>query len=184
MKYFLVTAVTLLMGIALGHAQSDTTIFSSDTLESGNFIIIKKNKTITTLDSTKKGSKVVTVSIDLSSERRSKKVTHANINWGILDIGFANYNDQTNYSQALGKGYINPSRPVDATSLHLIPRKTTNVNIWFFMQKVPLVKQYVNLKYGVGLEMFNFRFDKNISYRKDPAPTVFYDSMTTVFAHQ
>ena len=45
------------------------------------------------------------------------------------------------------------------------------------MQKLNLVKHVVNLKYGFGLEMYNFRFDRNISYRKNPQPFIFNDSI-------
>lgn len=47
------------------------------------------------------------------------------------------------------------------------------------MQKLNLVKHVVNLKYGLGLEMYNFRFSKhqNLSYRNDPEPFVFMDSI-------
>jgi hypothetical protein len=33
-----------------------------------------------------------------------------------------------------------------------------NVNIWFFMQRLNLVKHHVNLKYGLGLELNNYRY--------------------------
>jgi hypothetical protein len=38
-----------------------------------------------------------------------------------------------------------------------------NVNIWFFMQRLNLVKHYVNLKYGIGLELNNYRFKSAVS---------------------
>ena len=34
-----------------------------------------------------------------------------------------------------------------------------------------------NLKYGMGLEMYNFRYESRISYRKDPDTYVFNDSI-------
>ena len=41
--------------------------------------------------------------------------------------------------------------------------KSVNVNIWFFMQRLNLIKHYVNLKYGVGLELNNYRFKSAVS---------------------
>jgi len=35
-------------------------------------------------------------------------------------------------------------------------------------QRLNLAKGYVNLKYGLGVEMFNFRYESNISYNKNP----------------
>ena len=39
-------------------------------------------------------------------------------------------------------------------------KKSTNVNIWVVTQKLNLYQHKINLKYGLGVEMFNFRFDK------------------------
>ena len=36
------------------------------------------------------------------------------------------------------------------------------------MQKLNLTHHVVNLKYGLGLEMYNFRYENNISYSKNP----------------
>ncbi|HEX8676682.1 MAG TPA: hypothetical protein VF700_05655, partial [Segetibacter sp.] len=46
--------------------------------------------------------------------------------------------------------------------------KSSNVNIWVVMQRLNLAKGYLNLKYGLGVEMFNFRYESNISYNKNP----------------
>jgi hypothetical protein len=57
-------------------------------------------------------------------------------------------------------------------------QKTTNVNLWFFMQKVSIVKQAVFLKYGMGMEMYNFRYDSRVSYRKESFPYLYNDSIS------
>jgi hypothetical protein len=46
------------------------------------------------------------------------------------------------------------------------------------MQKVSIVKQAVFLKYGMGMEMYNFRYDSRVSYRKDSYPYVYNDSIS------
>jgi hypothetical protein len=56
--------------------------------------------------------------------------------------------------------------------------KSSNVNLWIFMQKMNVSKHILNLKYGLGLEMYNFRYDRSVSYRKDPAPFVFNDTIS------
>ena len=43
------------------------------------------------------------------------------------------------------------------------------------MQKINVIKHKLNLKYGLGVEMFNFRFDKPISFREDIVTNVKYD---------
>ena len=44
------------------------------------------------------------------------------------------------------------------------------------MQRLNITKGVVNLKYGLGLEMFNYRYENNISYHKKPA-YIFRDSI-------
>ena len=65
------------------------------------------------------------------------------------------------------------------------------MNIWFFMQRLSLVKQNVNLKYGLGLELNNYRYKSSavLSYREagvipysngiqTNAPFIFRDSIS------
>jgi hypothetical protein len=42
-------------------------------------------------------------------------------------------------------------------------------------QKLNLYQHKINLKYGLGVEMFNFRFDKSISFREDIPTKVKFD---------
>jgi hypothetical protein len=44
------------------------------------------------------------------------------------------------------------------------------------MQRWNIAKGYLNLKYGVGIEMFNFRYENSVSYHKSPA-YIFRDSI-------
>ena len=46
------------------------------------------------------------------------------------------------------------------------------------MQKMNVYKHVVNLKYGLGYEMYNFRYDRSLSYRKDPSPYIFNDTVS------
>ncbi len=45
------------------------------------------------------------------------------------------------------------------------------------MQKLNLAKGYLNLKYGIGYEMFNLRYESNINYSNNPA-FIFKDSIS------
>jgi hypothetical protein len=42
---------------------------------------------------------------------------------------------------------------------------------------VKLIKNFASLQYGVGLEMFNFRFEQNISFRDDVINKVKFDNI-------
>jgi hypothetical protein len=111
--------------------------------------------------------------------RNKKRLQNVTTNWGILDIGFANINDNTNYTSAQTAGYLTTinGNPVTKNNFNLNARKSSNVNIWFFMQKLNVTRHVFNLKYGLGLEMYNLRFDDNISFRNTPQPMVFNDSV-------
>jgi hypothetical protein len=146
----------------------------------GNFVIIKKKGS----DETSTGnSKLNRDSYNLLRvERRPAKRKNLSTNWWILDLGFANLRDNTNYGFAQTGSYFKTLRPQDGpvneNSYRLNRGKSSNVNLWFFMQKLNISKNVLNLKYGLGLEMYNFRYDSKISYNNDPAPYVFNDSIS------
>lgn len=149
-----------------------------DTIRVGGMIIVKKGK--------KKGD----VSINVGGDNGKKKRKNISTNWWILDLGFANYNDKTNYVNA-GSYLINrPGYPaLDKNDFKLRTGKSVNVNIWVFMQRVSLIKNYVNLKYGFGVELNNYRYKSAINYNEDGlvpytintqtnAPFIFRDSIS------
>jgi hypothetical protein len=96
----------------------------------------------------------------ISIEKSPKKLKPIENNWWILDLGFANYINEAPSS-------IQISGQPNASVLKLNNGKSSNVNIWILQQKVNLYNHQLNLKYGIGFEMFNFRFDQPISFRND-----------------
>ena len=159
-----------------GFAQTDSTS-NKDTVKVGNFIIIKKNNGATVTESNYKNHSNYQITV----ERRPRKKSNISTNWWIMDLGFANVRDNTDYSFAQAGSYFKVLRPADGpvnkNSYQLNTGKSSNVNIWLFMQKLNVYKHVVNLKYGLGLEMYNYRYDTRISFRKDPQPYVFNDSI-------
>jgi hypothetical protein len=142
-------------------AQSDTTVKSkkSDTMRIGNIIIIRKG-------GKKNASDTSTAVISTVPKKKSRITT----NWCIVDLGFSSYTDKTNYISATADGYLvnRPGQPVlDKADFKLRTGKSVNVNIWFFMQQLNLVKENVSLKYGLGLELNNYRYKSAISYKED-----------------
>jgi len=174
---------SMLLATTMVFSQTDSTKQSEtvDTIKAGNFIIIKKNKDngVTEIQKpSKDGKKNINITINTN---KTPKKSALSTNWWILDLGFANYRDQTNYTAAQSMGYlkqIGPSGAVNANSTSLSTGKSSNVNLWFFMQKLNVTKNVVNLKYGLGLEMYNFRYERNVSIRKDPNPYMFNDSIS------
>ncbi|MES2370965.1 MAG: outer membrane beta-barrel protein [Bacteroidota bacterium] len=181
----LVCAAACLLVAGTSFAQSDTTIRTSDTVKVGNFIIIKKkNANGSASEEREREMEKINKrdSYEYRVERRPRRRSNVSTNWWIMDLGFANMRDNTDYTFAQGGSYFKTLRPasgaVNQNSYKLITGKSSNVNIWLFIQKLNVIKHVVNLKYGLGLEMYNFRYDNNLSYRKDPEPFVFNDSIS------
>ncbi|MEO5948362.1 MAG: outer membrane beta-barrel protein, partial [Chitinophagaceae bacterium] len=112
------------------------------------------------------------------SKRRTTKQSNLKTNWWIFDIGFSNYNDNTNYASAAAQAYAPGS---NETWFDLKDGKSRNVNIWLFMQKLNVAKNVVNLKYGLGVELNNYHFKRPIRFDANPpaipnAPIVILDA--------
>jgi hypothetical protein len=164
-------------------AQKDSSsIGSPDTIKVGNFVIVKKktnNAVNIDINSDSKDHNVITINSPFINHHKKRKSSNLSTNWWIFDLGFTNVRDNTNYTAAQSMGYfktVNGS-PVNQNSFALNTGKSSNVNLWLFMQKLNLSEHVLNLKYGFGLEMYNFRYDHNLSYRKDPSPYVFNDTI-------
>lgn len=137
-------------------SQDSTNKNEPDTIKIGGMVIIKKsNKGDTTAKS---------VSI---AHRRKAKNPNLQTNWWVVDLGFANYSDNTNYSAAQSSGFV--SGDITQEQLKLRTGKSRNVNIWLFMQRLNITKHILNLKYGLGVELNNYRFDnEKVQILEDP----------------
>ena len=173
---------------------SDTILTGSDTLKIGSILIVSKKeaespnfKTFIQVGATldKPNSRVngwikgdfKKTKIEIS--KGPKKLKNIETNWWILDLGFANFIDKspTLYWLAANPNSLPfyPGPVMSPENFSLINRKSTNVNIWVVSQKLNLYQHKINLKYGLGVEMFNFRFDKSISFREDIPTKVKFD---------
>ncbi|MBL0131084.1 MAG: outer membrane beta-barrel protein [Chitinophagaceae bacterium] len=152
------TLCVALCTLLTGFAQTDTTGKQNpspkdDTIRIGGMIIIRKA-----------GSKEREIVKDKEykmKNRRGEKPSNLTTNWWIFDLGFSNYQDNTNYGSTAAQAYAPGS---NASWFDLKDSKSRNVNVWFFMQKLNVVKHVVNLKYGLGLELNNYRFEQHIRY--------------------
>ena len=142
-------------------AQSDSTKKQeADTIKVGGMVIIKKG------GKDGKDGKDGNSGVVISSNRKHRS-SNLRTNWWIVDLGFANYNDNTNYSSAAAQAIAPGIGGKDA--LELRTGKSVNVNIWVFQQRLNLIKHVVNLKYGLGLELNNYRFDdERVRFQKNP----------------
>ena len=176
------TLLTFMISTIMTRAQSDSTQVNAtgDTLRIGNIIIVRNG-------STQSSSQEKKSNRNESKNYTSGKRSNVSTNWVIVDIGFNNYSDQTNYSSASSFLYNRPgAAPLGKSDFALNAGKSINVNIWAFMQKLNLVNHQLFLKYGLGVELHNFRYKSSISYLEQnpfvsgiaPAPIVFRDSVT------
>ena len=155
--YVLLAGVCIATGAM---AQADTTKPDQqkhpDTIRVGNLQIIKYGK-----PSSDSGYKT-NLYFDRYNKHR-KKNENVTTNWVTLDLGFSNFSDKTNYAGAAAQA-IAPGSNDDWFKLR--NGKSVNVNIWIFMQRRNLIEHVVNLKYGVGLELNNYRYDAPVLYNK------------------
>ena len=150
--------------ITTGFAQADTTGKKNsgqkaDTIRIGGIIIIKN------AGSEKKDELNI-------ATRKKRKPSNTRTNWWVVDLGFSNINDKTDYSSAVAQQYGNSS--INKSWLDQKNGKSVNVNLWFVMQQLNMIKHVVNLKYGLGLELNNLNLQriKNV-YSVENNQTVF-----------
>jgi hypothetical protein len=154
----LLLALIALSGAIACLAQDSTAKDRADTIKVGGMIIIRDHKD----DDGEKKNRNITI-----SNHKKKKSSNVSTNWWIVDIGFANLKDETNYAQAVASGFLDNS--VGKDQLDLKTGKSVNVNLWFFMQKLNMIKHVVNLKYGLGLELNNYTFeDERVRFSRNP----------------
>jgi hypothetical protein len=149
-------AALCLYTISFGQEDSVTlkTGKGGDTIRIGNMVIIKnkdhRNNNDTSVE---------------RMQHQKKKPSNRSTNWFIVDLGFNNFTDNTNYLSASAQQF---APGAGKEWFNLKNGKSVNVNIWFFMQRMNLVKNVINLKYGLGLELNNFRYEENIRFQKNP----------------
>ena len=132
-----------------------------DTIKVGGMIIIKKRGS-NDGDNNHEHIEV--------KKNRNKRNSNLSTNWWIMDLGFANLHDETNYSSAEAQAFA----PGSSKENMKLKTKSVNVNIWFFMQRLNIVKHVVNLKYGLGLELNNYHFDHDeVKFTENPTQILF-----------
>jgi hypothetical protein len=153
--------------------KDSTKVEKSDTIRIGGMVII-------THRDKNKGPKKVEIKDDstgqkkeFSFNRKTKKRANISTSFLNLDLGFNNYKDATNYSDPATTSMLRSTSSTSAPTaadFKLNTGKSINVNLWLVMQKLNVIQHVVNLKYGLGLELYNFRFKSPLSF-KDATPS-------------
>jgi hypothetical protein len=134
----------------MGFAQTDTTGKQNnevDTIKVGGMIIIRKHGENEIYKKQKD---------ETTTHHWHSKSSNLTTNWWILDFGFSNYNEQTDYSSSEAQSF---APGTSKESLKIKTWKSRNINIWLFMQRLNMIQHVVNLKYGFGLELNNYFYD-------------------------
>ncbi len=146
-------------------------IAQNDTVRIGKMVIVKSN-----IEKSSDSSKVnkedriaigSPIQINFERNKKIKQLSNVATSYFEWDLGFANYQNETPervytaYTPNIAAGIPTPDQ------LKLNNLKSSNVNVWVIKQHVNIYKHYVNLKYAIGLEMYNLRFEQPISFRND-----------------
>lgn len=161
MKYVFTLLFGLLVATTTQAQSSDTTAEKTDTTNCAK----KKHPMSLSLS---------TDGLSLSSTDSSKKEKRFGIEYGVLDLGFNRLDDKTNYNtpEAIAFMGYRAGQPNAERPFALREGKSINVNVWLLMTKLRLLKtshQRIYLTSGLGLQMYNFRWDGERNYTDNPA---------------
>jgi hypothetical protein len=146
-------------------AQTDTTKQEkTDTIVVGSMIIVKKGDGKSSDDNDR---------VEIHTRRKHHRRSNVTTNWLILDLGINRFDDKTDYSKASIQDPATGFAPgADKDWFKLRNGKSINVNIWFFMQELNVIKHVVNLKYGLGVELHNYHYSRNVKYQFQPTKVI------------
>jgi hypothetical protein len=131
-----------------------------------------------------KAPKILSITPDgmyVSDKYNPKQEKKFDVEFLALDLGVNSLDDKTDYTSAEAKQFLNvPGELENGNLFSLRTAKSINVNLWPVIGKWRVLKtegQKIYLSTGVGLQMYNFRFNKNITYSNVTNPEVYKDSV-------
>ena len=180
MTRFILTCATLCCMTLSLFAQDEKTDTTGTGKEANGMLMIgktdtaKKNGGYISLGSG--GIKVSSKKLDSLNQAKRVKV-----HFLMLDLGFNALNDRSNYASPAAQQYLQVGADRKNSNLFSLRQgKSINVNIWPVMLDLRLLKsrnQKISLYTGAGLQLYNFRFNKDISYLNETSPMVIEDSV-------
>ncbi|TWI91895.1 outer membrane beta-barrel protein [Chitinophaga japonensis] len=183
MKHKILHWILLLILIMAGgaYAQEKAAAPTADTIQVKGLIIIKGKDA--------RGKNTYKFYHD-TAYARAKLAKNLHTKWFVVDVGFNNYIDRSDYRGAYAEAldvrnsyYSSPnasygysgtglnafapraaSAPLTPDEFKLITGKSVNVNIWIIQQRLNIYKHKLNVIYALGVEMNNYRYARNITY--------------------
>jgi hypothetical protein len=119
------------------------------------------------------------VSIEKCGDKKEEKAFE--VEYMMFDFGVNSIHDKTDYTTPAARNFLKVEDNIK--NEYLFSQRTAkaiNINIWPVMAKWRMAQgknQKVYLSSGIGLQFYNFRFNKDISYVSEPNPAVITDSV-------
>jgi hypothetical protein len=150
--------------VTIMHSSDSSSSKEADTIRIGSMVIIKKGD----------GTTEKTYHGDWNHKQKNKRLQTS---WALLDLGYSNYSDKTDYNSQEVKDFTG-NVPFNSGDFQLRTGKSLNINVWLFRQRYGLNKTNTfNLTYGVVVETTNFRYESGPSHVKGGPPYVVHDTI-------
>jgi len=111
---------------------------------------------------------------------KARKNHTVQVQIGMLDLGINTLSDKTNYNSAATQQFLHVDNLYKNEDLFTLrTNKSINVNIYPVLLKVHLHTteiQHWKLATGLGLQFYNFRFNKSVTFSNNPTPAVTLDT--------
>lgn len=151
------------------------------------FCLLLVNSTIAQDNDKKEPKKEVTIKLgtegmSIGTEKGKSKAF--NIEVFTLDLGLNSLMDKSNYNTTAAQALLQVPAEFQGENLfNLRGGKSWNVNVWpvlasWRIQKSNAQKIYIGT--GLGLQMYNFRFSRPLTYVNEVTPEVYLDSVNTI----
>ncbi|HET8574150.1 MAG TPA: hypothetical protein VFL76_09785 [Edaphocola sp.] len=172
-KQIILTATLLAFGLKGFSRQQDGIISGKDSTQF-SFSVSR--------DSTKKARHAISIGSDgINIDENAHDSATVYVHWLMFDLGINAFNDKTDYGDVAARQYLDvPAGRKNADLFSLRPGKSVNVNIWPVLVNFMMMNgrhQKISFYTGAGLQLYNFRFTRAISYLNDTHPEVIMDSV-------
>lgn len=122
-----------------------------------------------------------TAKADATSKAKKEEKSRWKMSYGMVDLGLNSLRDNTNYQDPGVQAYLAgvPAGKRNSGLFDLRTGKSVNVNVYPWMMSYKALKthgQRIYLSTGIGLQLYNFRYEEPLTYTKTPG--VFIDTIS------
>lgn len=141
--------------------------------------------TATAQDKEEKTKKSISIGSDGVDFEIGKKRNKAfNVEYFVLDLGLNSIDDKSDYTSTAAQTLLQvPDAYQNENLFNLRSGKSWNVNLWPVLTSWRVLNtdgQKMYIGSGIGLQMYNFRFTKPVTYSNEVSPVAYLDSVNTI----